>query len=226
MNSSESNIGHSFQLAISILTAGIIMIFRPYKRNVHNFVEFTIFLLLATMAVINVVLKDTIIYNAYYIFFINYCCIMHLPFLFAIAFIFYWIFKKMKSCCIYCRTNRHITILRNNDIQQDNEIQSMISDDDYVFADRINNPNDYDEHHERNIPYDPISCTTHTQTNGTSSTVNATYGSIITSTISTGTRITLSHIAGTTNTNNETNIFSSENSNDSHVDKEDTETDL
>ena len=84
----------------------------------------------------------------------------------------------MKSCCRYCRTNRHYAILRNDDIQQDNEIQPLISDDDCVFADRINNPNDYDEHHERNVPYDPIPCTTHTQTNGTSSTVNATYGSI------------------------------------------------
>ena len=36
----------------------------------------------------------------------------------------------------------------------------------------------YDEHHERNVPYDLIPCTTPTQINGTSSTVNATYGSI------------------------------------------------
>ena len=60
-------------------------------------------------------------------------------------FFFYWIFKKMKSCCRYCRTNRHNAILRNDDIQQVNEIQPLISDDDCVFADRINNPNDYDE---------------------------------------------------------------------------------
>ena len=58
MNSSESNIGHSFQLAISILTAGIIMIFRPYKRNKHNFVEFIIFLVLAAMAGDYIVFKD------------------------------------------------------------------------------------------------------------------------------------------------------------------------
>ena len=183
MHPNETFIGHSFQLAISILTAGIIMIFRPYKRNIHNFVEFTIFLLLATMAVNNVVLKGP---NETYVS-INYFFIMHLPFLFAFGFFLYWISKKMKSCCRYCRRNRHNAILRNDDIQQENEIQPFISDDDFVFADRINNPNDYDEHHERNVPYDPIPCTARTQTNGTSSTVNATYGSIITSRISTGT---------------------------------------
>ena len=70
----------------------------------------------------------------------------------------------MKSCM----TNRYNAILRNDDIQQDGEIQPLIiGDDDLVFADRINNPNDYDEHHERNVPYDPIPCTTRTQTNGT-----------------------------------------------------------
>ena len=124
----------------------------------------------------------------------------------------------MKICCRYCRTNRHNAILRNDDIQQDDEIQPLISDDDCVFADRINNPNDYDEHHGRNVPYDPIPCTAHTQTNGTSSTVNATYGSINTSRVSTVTRNTLPHITGTTNTSNEMYNFSSENSNDSHVD--------
>ena len=208
MHPSESNIGHTFQLAISILTAGIIMIFRPYKRNIHNFVEFTIFLILASMALINVVFKD----DTYYVHKINYWCLLHLPSLFAIAFFFYWIFK---TCCKYCRRNRHNGILRNNDIQQDNEIQPLVSDD--VFADRIDNPSNYDEHHEQNVPYDPILCTTHTPTNGTSSTVNATYGSINTSTISTGTGNILPHITGTTNTSNEMCNSSSENSTDIHV---------
>ena len=95
----------------------------------------------------------------------------------------------------------------------------MISDDHCVFADHINNPNDYDEHYERNVPYDPISrpCTTRTQTNGTCSTVNATYGSI-----NTGTGNKLSHITGTTNTSNEMYNSLSENSTASHIDKEKT----
>ena len=83
IHSSGSYIGHSFQLAISILTAGIIMIFRPYKRNIHNFVEFTIFLILATMAVINVVFKDA---YEFYVLYINYFFIMHLPFFLLLVF--------------------------------------------------------------------------------------------------------------------------------------------
>ena len=183
MHSSGSYIGHSFQLAISILTAGIIMIFRPYKRNIHNFVEFMIFLTLAAMAGACVFSTSE---NAGLLLLINSLGIMHIPYFFAIGYFFYWVYKKHISCCRYWR-NMQNAIPMNDFNPQDDEIQPLINDDDCVFADRINNPNDYDEHHERNVPYDPVSCTTRTQTNGTSSTVNATYGSINTSRVSTGT---------------------------------------
>ena len=72
MHPSETLIGYSIQLAIRILTAGIIMIFRPYKRNIHNFVEFTIFLILATMVVFN---EDA--YEFTLLFYINYSFIIY-----------------------------------------------------------------------------------------------------------------------------------------------------
>ena len=65
----------------------------------------------------------------------------------------YWTVKKIKSCYCYCRAHRlassNTTYGAVNDTDQ---IDGTVDDNDWI-ADRMINPQDYDEHH---VPVTPL----------------------------------------------------------------------
>ena len=75
----------------------------------------------------------------------------YLFFLILIVYSIYRIVKMMRNCCLYCKSNRRPNPPPVNDTNDDDEGQLLL--DNNEFADRIENPDDYDEHHVQDAPY-------------------------------------------------------------------------
>ena len=119
------------QLALFSVFGGTIAIFRPYKRNIHSFFDL-FFLLLFTIVTV-----------------VRYAYIINLLLLVIfLGIIIYW---TIKICYRSCKTNRkHNT--PNNEEHEDMEY--ILVDDDNWNVDRMEHPDDYDEHHVQYVPYD------------------------------------------------------------------------
>ena len=137
------------QIALFAVFGGIIMIFRPYKRNIHSFFDLLFIHLLTSLSV-----------DAVFTLFKNhdgYAHIVNLSFLtiffgvIVFGYIPYWTIKKIRICCQSCKANRkHNT--PNNEEHEDMEY--ILVDDDNWSAYRMKHPDDYDEHHVQYVPYD------------------------------------------------------------------------
>ena len=134
-------------VSMKMLVCGLyivaILIFRPYKRNIHNFSEVLIFSILTGYAVCPLIPNDDwfvaiivmLAINGFILLFIviPYCC--------------YWMIKKCRHCCQYIRDN-HIT-RHNATVVEDNEelLINSLTDrgavDNIMFADRLMNPEQY-----------------------------------------------------------------------------------
>ena len=144
----------------SLLLAVIVFIFRPFQRNIHNFTEF--FLIIITIlggassvtffpatAIINGLIFGIIIWG----------------------YIIYRICKMIDACELYHKRNNPVVI---RDQEEDYQPLVGTNDDDWV-ADRMENPQEYDEQHIpgklneslRSVDHQPITIVT-----------AATYGSI------------------------------------------------
>jgi hypothetical protein len=137
----------NIQCVVYVLIGGIIIIFRPHLRNIHNFNEFVIFITLVILAMSSIIINQIQAYN--FIFFIVFC---YLFFLILIGYSIYRIVKMMRNCCLYCKSNRRPNPPPVNDTNDDDESQLLL--DNNEFADRIENPDDYDEHHVQDAPYE------------------------------------------------------------------------
>ena len=136
------------QMALFAVFAGTIMVFRPYKRDIHNFFDFLVMIILASLHFVTVTSGDGVRAQ-----------IINLSFLLIIfgAIVFgyfpYWTIRKIRICCQSCKANRkHNT--SNNEEHEDMEL--ILVDDDNWDADRIEHPDNYDEHHVKYVPYDLI----------------------------------------------------------------------
>ena len=125
------------QTSLCAMAGGSIMIFRPYRKNVHNFSEFLIFLILAVMSGISS-------FSPYGD--IN-LLLMYLPPGIVFIYCIFWIIKKYASCCSYCRPNKQ-------KLAEVTEEYTLSIDDNDTFADRVMNPDKYDEHHVSNVQSD------------------------------------------------------------------------
>ena len=138
----------SLQPSIFFVFCGAIIIFRPYQRNVNNFNVFFIFLFLLTVSVISPALsrQDVAI--------IMVTSFDALFFLIWFGYFIYWIIKKTRSCYGYYKAYRSQG-LNNTPIDNANEykLQDIIDDNDWI-ADRMINPQDYDEQHFSITPYE------------------------------------------------------------------------
>ena len=74
-----------------------------------------------------------------------------LPSLIIFGIIVYWTIKKIRICCQSCKANRKHNIPNN---EEDEDMEYILSDGDNWNADRIEHPDDYDEHHVQYVPYD------------------------------------------------------------------------
>ena len=130
----------SLQASIIGLFCGAILIFRPYQRNINNFNVFFILLFLAIFSVISAGLR-------------GYSAIVTLPIVssfdaivFSIWFgyFIYWTVKKIRSCYGYNKDYRAQGLNNAANDAVDDALQDIIDDNDWI-ADRMINPQDYDE---------------------------------------------------------------------------------
>ena len=142
----------SLQTGIFSLFCGVILIFRPYQRNINNFNVFFIFLFLAIFSVISAGLQgsnaivmysivtsfDAIVFSIWFGYFI------------------YWTVKKTRSCYGYYKEYRAQGLNNATNDAVDDALQDVIDDNDWT-ADRMINPQDYDEQHSPYELYDTSS---------------------------------------------------------------------
>ena len=122
------------QFALFCGFGGTILIFRPYKRSIHSFFDF---LFMLVLSIVTVVPYTNIIGT--------------LPSLIILGVIVYWTIKKIRICCQSFKTNRK----HNKPNNEEHEDMEYILDDDHNWdADRMEHPDDYDEHHVQYVPYD------------------------------------------------------------------------
>ena len=157
----------SIQGCCVLLLAIMVLIFRPFKRNIHSFSEVTMlimeFAFLTSVFVLSNIDQDNLESLGFVITSFN--CLF---FGILALYIFYQLVKIMSNCYRYWKQHNR-TVPANRD-QED--IQSLINDDDWV-ADRMENPQDYDEQHVTASLVDSLPIDTE-QLNTTA----ATYGSI------------------------------------------------
>ena len=131
---------------------GAIMIFRPHNKDLNNFTEFTIFIILMLGSALATDFKNQILFFASKILLKIFAMFLRL-----VIFIYfiYWAIKKIRSCYGYCRANISNT---NNTtayeaINDTDQIDGVVDDDNDWIADRMINPQDYDEQHFPLAPY-------------------------------------------------------------------------
>ena len=138
----------SLEFAISILAGGLIMIFHPYNRFIHNLMEFLIFLLLAFEAcayLLNSLLPGKRPHTFSFII----LTMMYIPEMAAVCYFLYWLSKKCQSCYKYCRPVRDAN---RYDLLAEESVSEDHNYDNDSFADRIINPDHYIEHHVGHFP--------------------------------------------------------------------------
>ena len=138
------------QASIFGLFCGAIAIFRPYQKNVNNFNVFFIFLFLFTVTmtytffivIVSIASIANLEYSAILIVFFFDILI----FLIWFGYLIYWIVKKIRSCYGYNKDYRAQGLNNTTNNAVDNALQDVIDDNDWI-ADRMINPQDYDEQH-------------------------------------------------------------------------------
>ena len=120
------------QVCCSFLLAVTIFIFRAFQRNIHNFAEFLIILITAGIGCTNMTVLG-----------ISWIIIMPIVngLVFGIIIPGYIMYKMIKTCCYYCKKNDPVIIR----VQEDTE--PLVDNDDDWVADRMENPQEYNEQH-------------------------------------------------------------------------------
>ena len=137
----------SLQLSLTLLISIGLNIFRPYKRNIHNFSETSLWLLLSITNALKL---------ATFEFLVVYVLIIYCPLIVVIPYCIFWLVKKIRRCCDYHKSRRTIINNLDENALTDENFQSpyMLSDndDDIEFADRLMNPDLYNEQHVGVLP--------------------------------------------------------------------------
>ena len=161
--------GQYFMLSISIsqaccsfLLAVIVIIFRPFQRNIHNFTEFLVMFITMAIGCASSVIgflffssssnsysgTDSIILAIISYFVLP--VINGLVFVIIISgYIIYQVYRMIKSCNRYHKRNNPVAN-RN----QEEDYQPLVGNDDDWIADRMENPLEYDEQHVPGRMYD------------------------------------------------------------------------
>ena len=139
------------QLTIFAILAGLITIFRPYRKNIHSAynVGFLLYLVcLCGFSLIHGSTKsgDKIIFSFVFPFGLWLLIYGNVP---------RWVFKKLESCYKYFKVNRQRQQSNSPLSEGHQDTQPLLGDDDDNWvADRMENPDNYDERHARHAPYD------------------------------------------------------------------------
>ena len=138
-----------FQIALFATFGGTIMIFRPYKQNIHSLIDLIFMLFLASLSIDTVVNLDK--YHYGYVVNINWLFLMIIFGLIVFGYIPYWTIKKIRICCQSFKANRKHNTSNN---EEHENIELILVDDDNWDADRMEHPDNYDEHHVKYVPYE------------------------------------------------------------------------
>ena len=137
----------SLQLSLTLLMSIVLNIFRPYKRTIHNFSETSLWLLLSITSALRL---------SRYLTYLPFFGFIYFPLIIVIPYCVFWMVKKIKRCCDYHKSRRTaINNLDENTLTDENlKSPYMLSDDndDVEFADRLMNPDLYDEQHVGILP--------------------------------------------------------------------------
>ena len=118
-----------------------ILIFRPFKRNVHNFSEVVVFVLLTIFSV-NPAIYDTKLNIASFLL-LAMCLILIIV---VIPYCLIWMIKKCRHCCKYVKGNspNHKDIaMEDREELITNYVLSADDEESFVFPDRLVNPKKY-----------------------------------------------------------------------------------
>ena len=157
------------QCCLVLLLALMVFIFRPFQRNIHNFCEavalifVAIFLIYCIIVNLNVNEDDEDSYFGGSILILSFNCLL---FFILLMYIIFRLYRMLNNCDNYCLRHNHTIRV------QEQEDQPLVGNDDDWIADRMENPQEYDEQH---VPFrlDDLSVE-YPQDN----TVAANYGSI------------------------------------------------
>ena len=147
------------QACCSFLLAVIVIIFRPFQRNIHNFTEFLILFVTTLFGCTSSVISFLVSMSAYahvgYLIAIL-VLIYILPIINGLIFgifipgcMIYQVYKMIQSCQNYRKRNDPVAN-RN----QEEDYQPLVGNDDDWIADRMENPQEYDEQHVPGRIYD------------------------------------------------------------------------
>uniref|UniRef100_A0A1X7UW75 Uncharacterized protein n=1 Tax=Amphimedon queenslandica TaxID=400682 RepID=A0A1X7UW75_AMPQE len=156
------------QACCCFLLAVIVIIFRPFQRNIHNFNEFLVMFITMAIGCTSIISSFLIFSSHYYRYgYETQKFLLDIPPIFSGLFfgiiipgyIIYQVYKMMLSCHYYHK--------RNNPVCPEEDCQPLIGNDDDWIADRMENPLEYDEKHVPGTMYDvsdehkqPITITT------------------------------------------------------------------
>ena len=119
------------------------MIFRPYKRNIHNFIDLLLMLFLGLINILCITDRAPRDYNIVFqlIIFgvINF------------GYFQYWTCTKICICFQSFKANRKRNTPNN---KEDEDMEIMPVDNDDWITDRMENLDDYNEHHVQYVSYD------------------------------------------------------------------------
>ena len=135
----------SLKMTVCSLYLLAILIFRPYKRNIHNFSEVLLFVLLAGFSVFLTLVFDRLGGNQYIFF--NFVVIIFgfIIIVFVIPYCLFWMIRKCCHCCKYIKDN----YTKHNNVPLEDLHEKLITnsgdgaEDNVMFADRLMNPEQY-----------------------------------------------------------------------------------
>ena len=135
------------ETGFSLVVAGFFLICRPYKRNINNLIDFSIFLLLFVLS--------------------GLCCVesrsnlglrisaglLFVPFIVFSIHILYLLLKRVKMCATKCLIRKRQINNVNPDYEHNSDDEPLLDDDHLTasFPDRIENPNHYQQQNQPNI---------------------------------------------------------------------------
>ena len=132
------------ETGLTLVVAGFFMICRPYKQNISNLTDFSIFLLLSVLSGLCLVEPNKHLGLQISI------GLLFVPFLVFSLYVLYLILKRVKMCGSKFLTRKQQA---NTDNEQTSDEEPLLDDQlESSFADRVENPNLYDEKHSVNIP--------------------------------------------------------------------------
>ena len=140
-----------FQSCCSFLLAVTIIIFRPFRRNIHNFFEFLIMFLVTALGCANSVASlsspsdDGFMIVMIITIAVLPCVHISIFCILIPSYIINQIDKMIKSCHRYHKRNNPDPVANRN--QEEEDYQPLVGNDDDWVADRMENPQEYDEQH-------------------------------------------------------------------------------